>query len=131
MSEEAKLDDSLTDRALLFRIARELKSIRELTSKALYAMGEAEREVPEKMRRFANYFHDVVHIKGEYVTLGLPCPKWLDEEMERCHDRFRQVLHDLHSDGGHFEKVRREMAEHPVGNRYDHTRQLAAPKEMT
>lgn len=129
MSEEPKLDDLVTDRQLLFRIARELKDIRALTSKALFAMGEAEKEIPEKMRRFMNYFHDVVHVKGEYVTLGLPCPKWLDEEMERCHDRCKQVLHDLHTDGGHFEKVRREMAEHPVGNRYDHTRQLAAPKK--
>lgn len=127
--DEPKLDPSITDRDLLFRIARELTDIRKLTSKALYAMGEAEKEIPEKMRRFMNYFHDVVHVKGEYVTLGLPCPKWLDEEMERNHDRAKQLLHDLHSDGGHFEKVRREMTEHPVGNRYDHTRQLAKPKE--
>jgi hypothetical protein len=128
---EKENDPAASDRDLLLRIAKELKLIRELTSKALFAMGEAEKEVPEKMRRFANYFHDIVHIKGEYVTLGIPCPKWLDEEMERCHDRMRQVLHDLHTDGGHFEKVRREMAEHPVGNRYDHTRQLSAPKKET
>lgn len=122
-------DDNVSERVLLLRIARELKIVRTLVSKALFAMGEAEAEVPEKMRRFANYFHDMVHIKGEYITLGIPCPQWLDREMERCHDRFRQVLHDLHSDGGHFEKVRRDMAEHPIGNRYDHTRQLAAPKK--
>jgi len=128
MSEEDHIE-GLSEKALLLRVARELKTIRELTSKALFAMGEAEREVPEKMRRFANYFHDVVHIKGEYVTLGLPCPQWLDQEMERCHDRFKQVLHDLHTDGGHFEKVRRDMAQHPAGNRYDHTRQLVAPKK--
>lgn len=116
---------------LPLRIAQELKVIRELTSKAVFAMGEAEKEVPEKMRRFMNYFHDVVHVKGEYVSLGLACPKWLDQEMERCHDRARQLLNDLHTDGGHFEKVRREMAEHPAGNRYDHTRQLAAPTKET
>lgn len=128
---DTKPDDTVSDRVLLLRIARELKLIREQVGKALYAMGEAEREVPEKMRRFANYFHDVVHIKGEYVTLGLTPPKWLDEEMERNHDRFKQLLHDLHSDGGHFEKVRREMAEHPAGNRYDHTRQLSPPQKET
>jgi hypothetical protein len=126
--DEPKLDPSITDRDLLLRIAKELKTIRELTSKALFAMGEAEKEVPEFMRRFANYFHDVVHIKGEYVSLGLKPPRWLDEEMERCHDRFRQKLIDLHTDGGAFEKVRREMATDPL-NRYDHTRQLAKPKE--
>src|ERR1700761_2111875 len=120
-------EDSASDRdLLLLRIAKELKTIRELTSKALFAMGEAEREIPEKMRRFANYFHDIVHIKGEYVTLGIAPPRWLDEEMERCHDRFRQALIELHTDGGAFEKVRREMATDP-NNRYDHTRQLAAP----
>lgn len=127
---EFKLDDSVTDRQLLFQMRRELQQMRQLMSKALFAMGEAEAEVPEKMRRFANYFHDVVHIKGEYVTLGIQPPKWLDEEMERCHDRFKQVLQDLHSEGGHFEKVRREMVNHPAGNRYDHTRQLAKPKEQ-
>lgn len=116
---------------LLLRIAQELKTIRELTSKALYAMGEAEKEVPEKMRRFMNYFHDVVHVKGEYVSLGLQPPREIDQEMERCADRARQILHDLHTDGGHFEKVRREMASHPAGNRYDHTRQIAAPKKET
>jgi hypothetical protein len=128
---EFKLDESVTDRDLLFRIARELTTIRQLTSKALFAMGEAEQEIPEKMRRFMNYFHDVVHVKGEYVSLGLTPPKEIDAEMERNHDRARQILHDLHSDGGHFEKVRREMTQHAVAPRYDHTRQLAKPKEPT
>lgn len=120
-----------TDANELADIRRELKTIREQVGRAIYAMGEAEKEIPEQMRRFANYFHDVVHIKGEYVTLGIQPPKWLDEEMERCHDRMRQLLHDLHAEGGHFNKVRREMVQHPVGTRYDHTRQLAAPKEPT
>ncbi len=122
-----KLDDSVTERDLLFRIARELTTIRQGVSKALYAMGEAEKEVPEKMRRFMNYFHDVVHVKGEYVTLGLVPPKEIDQEMERNHDRALQILHDLHSDGGHFEKVRRDMTTHPVKPRFDHTRQIANP----
>jgi hypothetical protein len=124
---EFKLDDATTERDLLFRIVRELTTLRQQVNKALFAMSSAEKEVPEYMRRFANYFHDIVHIKGEYVTLGIPPPRWLDEEMERCHDRMKQALHDLHTDGGAFEKVRREMASHPMGNRYDHTRQLAGP----
>lgn len=117
-----------SDSDLLKRIAQELKIIREGVGKALFAMHEAEAEIPEKMRRFANYFHDVVHIKGEYVTLGLKAPEWIDREMERCDDRFRQILKELHTDGGHFEKIRREMASDPE-NRWDHTRQLAKPKE--
>ena len=118
--------EGLTEKDLLLRIARELKVIRENTSKALFAIHEAEAEVPEFMRRFGNYFHDIVHIKGEYVTLGIHPPKWLDEEMERCHDRMRQMLVELHTDGGVFEKVRRRMADDPL-NRYDHTRQLSKP----
>lgn len=122
--------DDLSEKDLLRRIARELKTIRENTGKALFAMHEAEAEVPEKMRRFANYFHDIVHVKGEYVTLGITPPKWIDAEMERCHDRFRQALEELHTDGGAFDKVRRKMAEDP-NNRYDHTRLLDKPKEPT
>lgn len=126
---EFKLDDSVTERDLLFRIYRELVTIRKGVNSALFAMGEAEKEIPEKMRRFMNYFHDVVHVKGEYVSLGLQPPKEIDDEMERNHDRARQLLHDLHSDGGHFEQVRREMTQHPVTPRYDHNRQLTKPKE--
>lgn len=122
--------DDLSEKDLLLRIARELKTIRENTGKALFAMHEAEAEVPEKMRRFANYFHDIVHIKGEYVTLGITPPPWIDREMERCHDRFRQALEELHTEGGAFEKVRRKMAE-DKNNRYDHTRLLDKPKETT
>lgn len=116
-----------SDRDLLLRIAQELKTIRENTSKAIFAMHEAESEIPERMRRFANYYHDIVHIKGEYHSLGLAAPKYIDEEMERCHDRFRQLLEQYHTDGGAFEKVRREMASDPL-NRYDHTRQLTGAK---
>jgi hypothetical protein len=108
---------------LLDRIARELADVRKLLTTHIHAQREAESEIPEKMRRFANYFHDIVHIKGEYVSLGLKCPAYIDREMERCADRFRHLLDDLHQDGGIFEQVRRDMAERP-GNVYDHTRQL-------
>lgn len=111
---------------LLDRIGRELADVRKLLTGHVHAQREAESEIPEKMRRFANYFHDIVHIKGEYVSLGLKCPSYIDREMERCADRFRHLLDDLHQDGGIFEQVRRDMAERP-GNVYDHTRQLAKP----
>ena len=119
-----------SDRDLLERFARELKTIRELVSSAVFALRDAESEIPEKMRRFANYFHDVVHIKGEYVSLGLKAPEYIDREMERCADRFRHILDDLHAEDGTFAKVRRDMAERP-GNLYDHTRQLTKPKETS
>ena len=117
-----------SDRDLLERIARELKDIRVLATSSVSAIREAESEIPEKMRRFANYFHDVVHIKGEYISLGLKAPEYIDREMERCADRFRHILEDLHAEDGTFAKVRRDMAERP-GNIYDHTRQIAKPKE--
>ena len=125
----AETDDETTasDRDLLLRIARELKTLREGMGKALFAIANAESEIPEKMRRFANYYHDVVHIKSEYIVLGIPAPKWVDAEMERCHDRFRQVLEESHGEDGAFAKVRRDMAEDP-NNRYDHTRLLDKPR---
>lgn len=117
-----------SDIELFHRIARELADIRKLLTKSINAEAQAEAEIPALMRRFANYFHDIVHIKGEYHSLGLKCPTYIDREMERCADRFRHLLDDLHIDGGAFEQVRRNMAERP-GNRYDHTRQLAAPPQ--
>jgi hypothetical protein len=131
MSEEevevhSQYSDDRLDRiiALLERIAREQKTVRELTSKFVYAMIEnAEQEVPEFMRRFANYMHDLHDIRYMYEELGHAPPVHILREMERCDDRYRQLLTKLHTDGGAFEKVRREMAADPE-NRWDHTRFL-------
>ena len=118
----------LTEKDLLLRIARELKVIRENLGKVLFAIHDAESEVPEKMRRFIMYMHDIHDIKNLYDEHGLPVPKHVTSEVERCDDRLRQLLEGLHTDGGAFEKVRREMAKDP-NNRWDHTRQLSGPKE--
>lgn len=123
-------EDKVSDNDMLLRIAKELKAIRELLSKGMFAMTEAESEIPEKMRRFVMYFHDMHDIKNLYDEHGLPVPQHVLMEVERCDDRFRQLLEAAHTDGGAFEKVRREMATDP-NNRWDHTRQLAAPKETT
>lgn len=116
------------DNELLLRMAQELKSIRELVSKAVNAFAEAESEIPEKMRRFMNYMHDIHSVKFMYEELGHAVPKHLANELERCDDRFRQLLSEQHTDGGTFEKVRREMAKDPA-NRWDHTRLLAKGTE--
>lgn len=118
----------LEDAPVLERIARELKTIRELLSKGINAMSEAETEIPEKMRRFVMYMHDMHDVKNLYDEHGLAVPPWVMREVERCDDRLRQLLEGLHTDGGAFEKVRREMAEDPL-NRWDHTRLLDKPKE--
>ena len=131
MSEpEHKLDSSLTERDLLFRIARELTTIRTQMSKVLFSIAEAESEIPEKMRRFIMYMHDVHDVMNMYTELGQPVPSHIAREAERCDDRYRQLLKELHTDGGAFEKVRREMAKDPE-NRWDHTRLLDKPKGDT
>lgn len=125
MSEETdfKLDSSVTERDLLFRIARELTTMRKQFTEAISYMRNAEAEVPESLRRFMNYMHDIHDVKYMYEELGHPVPAHLNAELQRCDDRYRQILKALHTDGGALEKVRREMADDPE-NRWDHTRQL-------
>jgi len=117
----------------LDRIAREQKTTRELTSKFVNAMEAAESEIPEFMRRFANYTHDLHDISYMYEERGIPVPPWIFREMERCDDRMHQRLKDLHDPAkdGRFEKIRREMATRDDAheNRWDHTRLLYAPKK--
>ena|SRR5882672_11656082 len=112
----------------LKRIDANMKLVREMLTTVVTYMRDAESEVPEKMRRFIMYMHDVHDISYLYESRGLPVPRHVAAELERCDDRYRQLLTELHMDGGVFEKVRREMAEDPL-NRWDHTRQLTKPKE--
>lgn len=130
MSEEPeyKLDDSVTERDLLFRISRELVTLRKQNTELLGFYRDAEKEIPEFLRRFANYFHDMHDVKFVYEEHGQAPPKWILDELERCDDRMRQILKALHSGGGVLEKVRQEMAEDPE-NRYDHTRQLTFKRD--
>lgn len=110
----------------LNRVERELKTIRELVSKVVFAIADAESEIPEKMRRFMNYMHDVHDIKYMYEELGHDVPQHILRELERLDDRYRQLLAEQNVSGGAFEKVRRVMAADP-DNRWDHTKLL--PKE--
>ena len=112
----------------LKRIDANMKLIREMMTTVVTYMRDAESECSEKMRRFIMYMHDVHDIAHLYEERGLPVPRHVMAELERCDDRYRQLLEEAHTDGGTFEKVRRSMAEDPA-NRWDHTRQLAKPKE--
>ncbi len=112
----------------LERLSREMKTIRELLTKVVFYIGEAEKEVPEKMRRFMNYMHDLHDIKYMYEELGHAVPEHHKHELERCDDRFRQLILEQNKEGGTFNKVRREMASDPL-NRWDHIRHLPKPKE--
>lgn len=120
----------MTDEAInyLKRIADDMKLVRAMMTTVVTYMRDAESEIPEKMRRFIMYMHDVHDIKHLYEEHGQTPPIHVMREMERCDDRYRQLLKELHLDGGTFEKVRRQMAEDPE-NRWDHTRQLSKPKE--
>jgi hypothetical protein len=120
---EYKLDPTVTERDLLFRIARELTTMRKQNTELLGFFREAEAEVPESLRRFANYMHDCHDIKYMYDELGHPPPKHLLDELERVDDRYRQILKSHNTDGGAIEKIRREMAG-DEDNRWDHTKQL-------
>lgn len=112
----------------IHRLNREMTTIRELLVKVVKYMVDAESEIPEKMRRFIMYMHDVHDVSYMYEERGHQVPAHILREMERCDDRYRQLLDELHLDGGVFERVRREMANDPL-NRWDHTRQLSKPQE--
>ncbi len=120
---EPKLDDSVTERDLLFRIAQELKIVRVQNTELLMFYRNAETEVPESLRRFANYMHDVHDIKYMYEEHGSRPPQHILDELERLDDRYRQILKTHNTDGGAIEKIRREMAA-DADNRYDHAKQL-------
>jgi hypothetical protein len=125
MSQEPqfKLDDSVSERDLLFRIARELAVLRQQNTELLKFYRDAEVEVPESLRRFANYFHDVHDIKYMYEEHGQRPPQHILDEIERLDDRYRQILKAHNTDGGAIERIRREMAADPE-NRYQHAREL-------
>ena len=116
-------DDDVTELDLLKRMARDQQAIRSMLTEVINHITEAESEVPEKMRRFIMYAHDVHDISHMYEERGLPVPEHVRREMERVDDRYRHLLEDLHSDDGTFEKVRQEMTKRE-GNRWEHGRLL-------
>lgn len=104
-------------------IAADMKILRQQMTEIMVAVRSAESEVPESLRRFMNYMHDVHDVKYMYEELGHPVPPHLNRELERLDDRYRQILSKLHEGGAALDKIRREMAEDPE-NKWDHTRQL-------
>lgn len=116
-------DDNAT---AMTRLARDMQAIRSMLTEVVNYMKDAESEIPEKMRRFMMYFHDVHDIKYMYEEHGQPPPPHVVKEIERCDDRYRHLLEDLNLDTGAFERVRQDMSKR-AGNRWDHSRLL--PKE--
>jgi hypothetical protein len=110
-------------------LRREMTTIRKLLGEVISYIRDAESEIPERIRRFMNYMHDLHDIKYMYEELGHSVPQHHLREMERCDDRFRQLVAEENAEGGTFSKVRRDMASDPE-NRWDHTRQLAKPTHL-
>src|SRR5450631_874791 len=100
-----------------------MQDIKSLLTRVVNSITEAETEVPEKMRRFVMYFHDIHDMVSMYEALGHEAPAYLKRELERCDDRYRHLHEDLNTDGGAFEQVRRDMSKR-AGNRWDHSRLL-------
>ena len=125
MTDESEIDTSKFHPEVVYleRMSRELTQIRKLMTEQVKFLRDAETEVPESLRRFANYMHDCHDIKYMYDELGHPPPKHLLDELERVDDRYRQILKSHNTDGGAIEKIRREMAS-DEDNRWDHTKQL-------
>ena len=122
MTEETKHSQEVN----IERLARDMTMVRELLVQVFNKIVEAEAEVPEKMRRFIMYMHDLHDVVYMYESRGLPAPEYVKMEMQRCDDRYRQLLEEQHADGGAFERVRREMSKDP-NNRWDHSRFLSKP----
>lgn len=110
--------------AHLKNIARDIQAMRSMLTEVIRYMKEAESEIPERIRRFIMYFHDVHDIQNLYHEFGITPPDYILREIERCSDRFKHILEDLYAEMGAFEKVRQEMSKR-AGNRYDYSRQLS------
>lgn len=120
---EATLSDLLAE---LTSIRKEQAIIRQLLGEGLNYLREAEREIPERIRRFTHHAHSIHDIKYMYEELGIAVPTYILTEIERLDDRLRQLLAEEYAEGGALNKVRREMAGDKA-NRYDHTRAIAPP----
>jgi len=114
--------------ANIANMARDISQLRTMLTQVINYMNEAESEVPEKMRRFMMYYHDVKDILDMHHQLGQEPPMYLKREIERCDDRYRHLLEDLNTDTGAFERVRQDMSKRE-GNRWEHERLL--PKSAT
>lgn len=96
-----------------------LRSIDLKLDVALGAIARAEQEIPEYLRRAMMYYHDLIHVIGEWKALGHQAPKDLEIELERTHDRILHCIEDENQQGGTFERIRKEITDRG-GHRYDH-----------
>lgn len=82
----------------------------------LGALHKAEQEVPEHMRRFTMYFHDLHDVMNFYHEIGQDPPSYIKREVERCHDRMAHLIEDETNQGGTFHAVAQKVKDR--GGRY-------------
>ena len=111
----------------LAMLRRDMRSILLEMREVIKYMKEAESEIPEKIRRFMMYYHDLHDLKNLHHESGIEPPAYILREIERCHDRYRHILEEMHGDQGAFERVRQDMTQRG-GNRYDYSKQLTVEK---
>lgn len=81
------------------------------------ALHKAEQEVPEHMRRFTMYFHDLHDVMNFYHENGQDPPPYIKAEVERCHDRMAHLIEDETNQGGTFHAVAQKIIDRG-GGRY-------------
>jgi hypothetical protein len=55
-------------------LQQDIHMIKNMMAEVIIYMKGAEAEIPEKMRRFMNYFHDVRDIRFMHEETGQPAP---------------------------------------------------------
>ena len=123
------MKDEVDFAVALNRVGQELQAIKVMMQQVVNFIRDAESEIPEKMRRYMNYMHDVHDISYMYEEKGIDVPQHVLRELERLDDRYRQLLKDMNTEGGAFNKVRRDMAD-DVENRWNHQKFLTAQEKI-
>lgn len=95
----------------------------------LGALHKAEQEVPEHMRRFTMYFHDLHDVLNFYHELGQVPPTYISREVERCHDRMAHLIEDETNQGGTFHAVAQKVRERGGGRYIKGAEDEARPSE--
>lgn len=101
-------------------ILKELQSLNAGLRTAITALEKAESEIPEHMRRFMMYMHDLVHVRWAYEEKGIMIPPYIDEAIEYAHDRLRVLIDRENQQGGAFDRGRQDLlAEGGMSFRHD------------
>lgn len=90
-------------------ILAELKSINAKLTAVMVYMHQAEREVPEYLRRMSMYYNDLFHSKILWESHGQQMPQFLKDEVDRVHHRLEECILEETSQGGKFYEHKRRF----------------------